>query len=298
NGFTNNGLIELTSINGPGSASLAVTAGTLVNAPGATINVNAGSGGTRQLDLELDNQASMTIGAATSLRHSGSGAVHRNGGTLDIGANLTLDLYSYPATGTFTNTGTITIAVGDTLRASYGALRYDGGTLSGAGTVALTSDTLYLGQSFSNSVVALVLNGATVNGPGTLTNSAGKTLVALASTINAPLVNQGLLLLHSYYNYLNGPLTTAAGSTLRVEGDYAASGPSYVTVANGFTNNGTIELTTINGASYASFSDTGGTLVNAAGATVNILAGSGGNRQIDVELNNQGTVSVSARTTM
>ena len=47
--------------------------------------------------------------------------------------------------------------------------------------------------------------------------------------------------MHSYYNYLNGSVTTAAGSVMRVEGDAA---PAYVVVANGFTNNGTLELTT------------------------------------------------------
>ena len=297
NGFTNNGLIELTSVNGAGPASLAVTTGKLVNAPGSVLNVIPGSGGTRQLDLELDNQGSMTIGAATSLRHSASGAAHRNSGTLDVGANLTLDLYSSPATGTFMNTGTISIAAGDSLKASYGAIHYDGGTLSGAGTVALTSDTLYLGQSFSNSVVSLVLNSATVNGPGTITNATSKTLVASGSTINAPLVNQGLLLLRNYYNNLNGTVTTAAGSTMRVEGDYNA-GPAYVTLATGFTNVGTLELTTINGPSFASFADTGGTLVNAAGATIDILGGTGGNCEFDVELDNKGTLSIAAPTTM
>src|SRR5207237_787468 len=83
----------------------------------------------------------------------------------------------------------------------------------------------------------------------------------------SPLDNQGTLTLHSYYNYLNGSVTTAAGSVMRVEGDAA---PAYVVVANGFTNNGTLELTTINGASYASFADPGGTLVNAAAGTISI----------------------------
>src|SRR5207248_3334458 len=144
---------------------------------------------------------------------------------------------------TFTNTGTITVAAGETLKVQYGEFRYDAGTLDGAGTVDFESSTFAIGsQGFSNAVTTLTLNGATVTGPGTLTNAAAKNLVVTVGTINAPLDNQGVLTLRGYTNTLNGALTTATGSKLRLEADATSSYYSYVTVGSGFTNKGTIEL--------------------------------------------------------
>ena len=118
-------------------------------------------------------------------------------------------------------------------------------------------------------------------------------LTAYYSTINVPLVNQGdLTLLGS--NNLTGPVTTTAGSILRVQGDDYAS---YATVANGFTNNGTLELTSVKGGQAAGLAVTTGTLINGPGAAINVLPGTGGARQMDVELNNMGSVNVAAATT-
>jgi hypothetical protein len=297
NGFINNGTIELTAINGTGTYStLSVTDGTLVNAAGAAINVLAGTGGVRQLDVELDNRGTVSIGQSTTMNRGGSN--HLNSGTVNLsGGGLTLYQYASPTQGSFTNTGTITVAAAETLKVSYGEFRYNSGTLSGAGIVAIESATLALGQGLSNAVTALSLNSATVNGPGTLTNALGKNLVAYYSTINAPLDNQGLLTLRATTT-LNGAVSTASGSTLRVEGD-AFCCAAYATVANGFTNNGTIELTAINGTgTYATLNVTNGTLVNSSGASINMLAGTGGQRELNAELNNQGTVTIGAPTAM
>src|SRR5262249_55180308 len=110
----------------------------------------------------------------------------------------------------------------------------------------------------------LTLYSSTVNGPGTLTNAAGNTLSMSSSTVNAnaPLVNQGTLWLTSSTvnapldnrgtlvaersNQINGSLTTAARSRIDVKGDDSERlhfpGNAYLTVANGFINNGTIAL--------------------------------------------------------
>jgi hypothetical protein len=64
-GFTNNGLIELTHAGvggGERPATLAVTTGTLVNAPDASINVlNGIGGGLRFLNAALDNRGTLTL---------------------------------------------------------------------------------------------------------------------------------------------------------------------------------------------------------------------------------------------
>ncbi|HEV8382119.1 MAG TPA: Ig-like domain-containing protein, partial [Gemmatimonadales bacterium] len=297
-GFTNNGTIELTTINGPGAGSLTVPNGTLVNARGASINVLAGTGGARQLDLQLDNQGSMNIGIATTLQRTVTGTAHVNTGTIDVNGNLTVYQAYTPATFTNSGTGTIMVAAGDTLKVSYGEFHYDAGTVGGAGTIAFESATFVVGnQGFNNATTDLVLNRATVGGPGVLTNVVGKTLIVNASTIIAPLDNQGLLTVQGY-SYLNGPLTTTPGSMLRLEADYSTYYFSYLTVESGFTNRGTIELTSINGAGSASLVVQTGTMVNAAGAALNVLAGTGGTRQLDLELDNQGAMTIGTATTL
>src|SRR5438552_13950047 len=67
NGFTNNGLIELSSSNGQIAPALHVSAGTLVNAVGAQINILAGTGGGRTLDAQLDNEGTLNLGADLAL---------------------------------------------------------------------------------------------------------------------------------------------------------------------------------------------------------------------------------------
>src|SRR6185503_17334303 len=139
-------------------------------------------------------------------------------------------------------------------------------------------------------------------GPGTLTNAASHTLTLYYSTIAAPLINQGTLL-SRYYSYITGPLTTAAASTIRVEGDYnCCGGYLYVNNGVGFTNNGTILLTAVNGTgsyAYLGVATTGiGTLTNAPGGVIISDPGTGGTRGLDAELINQGTVTVNQPLTM
>jgi hypothetical protein len=112
--------------------------------------------------------------------------------------------------------------------------------------------------------------------------------------VNAPLANAGLLLVHGSCT-LNGALTTVAGSTLRVEGSNNSNpNQGYLIVANGFTNNGTVELTDVAAGYGARLDVTSGTLVNAAGHVINSLAGASGPRSLNAELDNRGTLTVGA----
>src|SRR5204863_10029587 len=56
NGFTDSGVIELTSVVNAQSATLNVSACSLVHAPAAQINALAGTGGARTLGVQLDNR--------------------------------------------------------------------------------------------------------------------------------------------------------------------------------------------------------------------------------------------------
>src|SRR6185503_18759267 len=108
----------------------------------------------------------------------------------------------------FTNTGAINIANARTLTFNSGTLNQDiAGTIAGAGTLSLNSVTANLATNFSNSTTGLALNSTTVNGPGTLTNTAAHTLTLYYSTVAAPFINQGTLVMRGT-NYLTG----AAGS--------------------------------------------------------------------------------------
>ena len=82
-GFTNLGAIELTS---PGfGATFAVTSGTLVNAPGATITALAEGGGARTLTAAVDNQGTLSVSP-------GSASVFSINGSLTTSGTISLDL--------------------------------------------------------------------------------------------------------------------------------------------------------------------------------------------------------------
>jgi fibronectin-binding autotransporter adhesin len=291
NGFTNNGLIELTNINAGGQpATLTVSNGTLVNASGATITSLATAGGARTLSAQLDNQGTLALAQALTL--SRTSAVHQNSGTIALtGGDLTLNLNSGAAS--FTTSGTLTIGAGRTFGVTGGTFTHNGGTLSGTGTLAINGTAFNLTQPFSNSAVSFTPINSTINGSALLTNAAGQTLAITGSTINAPLDNQGLLFVSAgNAASVTGTLTTGSGSTIRLQSN-GSVGASTLVVANGFTNNGLIELTNINaGGQPANLTVNNGTLVNAPGATITSLATGGGARTVSAQLNNQGTLSL------
>src|SRR6185436_7442236 len=109
-----------------------------------------------------------------------------------------------------------------------------------------------------------------------------------------PITNQGVLRMLGT-TALNGAVTTTAGSTLRVLAMPTFSAAA-LTVANGFTNLGTLELADSSGNccfTSTALAVTSGTLTNAAGATIITPAGQVGNsRVLAAELNNQGTLTV------
>ena len=270
-GFTNAGTIDLTQINGanPDTATLAVTAGTLVNA--GTITSSVGTGGLRTLTAQVTNQ-----------------------GTIAVNQALTLTNTSF----TFDDTaGAISPAAGQTLSISSGTtLLGSATTLTGTGTVDL-GGTATLGVNSDLTLLAagaaLTFSGTvTVNGPGKLINQASLTLSG--DTVNTPLVNQGtLLVVAGTGSAINGALSNAAGGTLRVQSDNNA-GLATLTVAQGFTNAGTIDLTQINGGNpdTAALTVTAGTLVNTG--TISSSVGTGGNRTLTAQLDNQaaGTLTI------
>src|SRR5438093_1277418 len=85
-------------------------------------------------------------------------------------------------------------------------------------------------------------------GTGRLTGGAGRTLQLITITVRAALVLGQSLEFSRVLSRsaITGSLTTGAGSKLRMEGGnipIGGAGQATLTVANGFTNLGTIELT-------------------------------------------------------
>ncbi|MFI5311545.1 MAG: beta strand repeat-containing protein, partial [Gemmatimonadales bacterium] len=291
NGFTNNGAIELTVIIGiTYSSQLTVASGTLFNSPGATITSLGGNapGGTRTLAAQLNNQGTITAGTGAPLTITAISAVSTNSGTIDLSA-AGLTLQQGGTTPSFTNTGTITIGSGQTFFVQNGALNHNAGTLGGLGTLSLnavtagfvaaitpavfsmTSSTATISGAISTSTTATNLSGSTINGTGSITNTGGQTLTLNNSTINTALTNNGILVA-SGTSGLGGTLTTGATSTLRVGQVDGCCGLADLTVANGFTNNGAIELTVIVAIGYSTqLTVTSGTLVNASTGTITSL---------------------------
>ncbi len=314
-GFTNHGTIELTKAGDAiGGSGLTVASGTLVNAPDGTISSVAGSGGGRTLTAQLDNQGTVSLGLGLAIDRSS--ADHTNSGTINVtGGNLTLTQTG--TTPSITNTGTVTVAAGRTWAITGGsftqvaAATLDGGgamTLSNMnpavfgsafslGALSLTTTIASFATDISTETLALSLTNSTLNGPGTLTNVAGRTLpLSQPNTINTAVTNAGTLQLgvapFSSNSTITGAFTTVGGSLVRVTA--MTSSNSTLTVSNGFTNHGTIELTKAGDAiGTAILVVTTGTLVNAPDGTISTVVGSGGGRTLAAQLDNQGTVSIS-----
>src|SRR5262249_36496706 len=89
----------------------------------------------------------------------------------------------------------------------------------------------------------------------------------------------------------SGSFTTTADATLTVQADGFFSN-ALLTVSQGFTNFGLIELTCVNAATQARLDVTSGTLVNAGGGTIPSSVAAGGGRQLNAAPANQGTLKV------
>jgi hypothetical protein len=287
NGFTNNGLIEFTSANGTFNATLTVTAGTLVNAESGTIRTLPGTGGNRTLAAQISNEGLIDVEQPLTLNKAE--ADHLNfGGTLDLTtANLTV--IQTGETPTFTNNGSILLGVNRTFTVTGGEVNTLGGTISGdaSSTLSVSNATL----SFTPLVVTvpLTLTNTIVLG-GAVSIPSGATLTLLHGAVSDDITVEagGVLLTHGSV-FLTGALTQ--NGTLRVRGQ-SNGGNAALTVADGFTNAGLIELTSVAGGLNANLTVTNGILTNAEGATIHALPGTGGSRSLTAQIDNQGTIDV------
>ena len=149
---------------------------------------------------------------------------------------------------------------------------------------AVKSITVNSGASLTVGSVALTLTvgAGGISNSGTL-NLNGTALLGALNNLGTT-VTQGS-------TQLNGAVTTGAGSTLVAQGINTFGG-ALLTVANGFTNNGAIQLTDLVAGYGATLTITSGVLTNAPGASIASLAGFNGPRGITGIFDNQGTIAV------
>lgn len=190
-----------------------------------------------------------------------------NQGQVQINAPLIFN----KANGVYTNSGIWVVAAGQTLSITggYQVFTQNSGTLSAEGELVLRSATFNY-------------NGGDIAGSG---------VVLTATALNiGPASGAGLLTLRGTCT-LSG--NVGAAQTLWVNGS-TTGGSGYLRATAGFTNTGTIRLQSSGGVFAANVLLTSGTLVNTGLIEVN--AGTGGQRQLTFNLDNQGTLAINTPT--
>jgi filamentous hemagglutinin family protein len=245
-------------------AALSLTGGTF-SASGTLLNngtLTKATGGVTTLSALLTNNGDLNINAGT-LRVSGG--LNQAAGNVSIGSGATLHFPS--GTSSTWNGGSLTQAALSSL-------------------VLLDNATLTLNGDVTNSGTWQTQFTANLAGTGTLTNTGKLNLYAnflsfTPAVISANIVNQGVLETRDAIQ-INGAFSNAVGATM-LNNDAA------VTVANGFTNAGTLELYSDLAELPPSFTVASGTLTNTG--TIITTGSVNQDQPLAAQLNNQGTIT-------
>lgn len=318
NGFANDGsLLLTTTINT--TAELTVTNGTLTNNATGLVHFQAGIGG-RTFNGDLANDGSVTIddtttfnksggsytnnaqftinsGGGSSLTISGGGTFEQAGGTLDVTGTLNLNEASTlnMTGGMLDLTGNLSRNTSTTINLLTGGTLNIDGNITGGGTLTQDGGTLnYTSGQFSGDTIS----GGTyryLGGEITGTPRLSGATLEIGPTAIDPVefqISQGQSTLVLANDIL------AAEQKLTIRPTSSGLGGARLTSAEGFTNNGTIELRgyILSAATaVARLQITDGTLVNGPTGLIDFaLASSSHLRQIAGNFTNNGTVLVNA----
>ncbi len=275
-----------------------------VTAPaGSTFRVLGGTFNSTLFTTGFTNDG--TIELTTTTNSAASASVVVQSGTLTnpvggliaarLGAGASIRRIQMSTGVAFVNAGAILVETGATLQlVTLSPFTWQGGTVSGGGILDLPTLSIAAGATLTTPADAtLLLDADGVNGPGTFVIPAGRTQL-FNSILTAPIDIQGVAVVTS--TQFNGPVTTAAGSTLRLQNRNGNLGNLTTT---GFTNNGLIEFAssnvglTVPGGTGA-FTNAPGGVITFLGSGVNFSAsGSAAN-----SFTNQGTINVIASGTI
>lgn len=292
NGFTNEGTIILSNIAGNWTGNLAVQTGTLVNQ--GTIIVDGVGTGVSVLAAEVDNSG--TIQASRHLRIEKASVVHRNSGEI-IASDGSVTIAQTGETAAFIHSGSIIISPPQSLAVSGGTVyfqsndvRGDGVNLFGqAASLSFTNTTLNLTPDFTSTDINISLNNAVVRGPGVLTTTAGRSLTMSPGIIAADFINHGTVLVLRDSQIESDHFVNEPTGVVSVVGN-GQIGNVTLTVSNGFSSHGVIQLTSNAGnwAGHLTVSD--GVLINEG--TIETVGTGTGTRNLVAALNNRGMIRV------
>jgi hypothetical protein len=186
-GFVNSGLITLESINGGLSSNLFVQAGVLENASTGEILINAGTGGDRTLEAELDNRGTFSVTTSDNkfiaigkagANHTSSGSFTVNGTELDYVAIIGDSFTNLPG-GIFAGVGTVDV------QGIPGGLSSEGFLRPGAspGTLQLIGDY----AQTAGGTLEIELGGAPASGSFDVLSVSGT--ATLAGAINVTTID-------------------------------------------------------------------------------------------------------------
>ncbi|MFN3236330.1 MAG: tandem-95 repeat protein [Pseudomonadales bacterium] len=293
------GLIEIRGTSAASAVSL-TTSTAFSNVAGATIELDNLFSSSRTVELTmsavtLTNDGTIvtnnTNGPATTNTFNVNGDVVNNG-TIDVNESVNF------GGGTLDNsTGSVAIATGETLNYSGSNLTLgSAASLTGDGTFEVSGPLITLTAAFNYSATQPIfdLSGfLTIQGAGSLDIQSGATFTLTNDTVTTPLSNAGNLFIEELTTTLNGTLTANTG-TIAVRGTPANSSTT-LTVANGFTNAGTILLDNLFSSTRTlDLNVSAGTLTNDVAGTIATAnsGGGGGTYTIDAEIVNEGLVDI------
>jgi hypothetical protein len=270
-GLRNDGRIWLESANFGYESSLHVTSGTLVNAPGAVIDVNAGTGGARVLEAGLLNQGTFNANATMSLGRAG--ATIENQATIHTAQGQTVTVQGDNLV--FTQTSGALNADGPfNLGGNRQVFNLNGGTLTLANGMDVVGSTFNFNSGQAAGVITFV-NGTLHRTPAA----------------NSPMQ----FIFSGSQSTWTGDI--ASGQDFWIRGDSRGSHTS-MTVSNGFRNDGHLRLESMNAGYESSLHVPTGTVVNGPAGVIDVNPGTGGIRVLDASLLNQGVVNANMSTTL
>jgi len=188
-----------------------------------------------------------------------------NNGTINVNTDVSLNRTS----AVYTNNAAFNVAPGATVTYGGGGTPHftqAGGTLSNEGAFVVGKRFDFAGGQITGDAVVLEHN----------------------SELNITATGAGAFELHGTVDCTGD---VASGQSLTVVGGYAGSS-GRLDANDGFTNSGTITLTSQSDSHGATLFIGSGTLTNNAGGIINVNTGDGGSRALTASLANNGTINV------
>jgi hypothetical protein len=279
-GFTNDGSILVTGTSS-GTTYLTVTTGTLTNSATGLIHFQVGGGG-RTFTGDLANNGTVTVDRATTLNKVSGQYTNNNLFTVNNPLTVSNAGTFNQAAGTLDVNSTFSLTGASALNLNGGALNMDGNIMLSDGIFTQNGGALNYTSGSINSGLYRYLGG-TITGTPMLTS---------ATLEIGPAATDPVTFLMSNSNGLASDVH--AGQTLSVQNN-TTSGTHGLTSASGFTNDGSILVTsTSSGTTFLTL--TTGTLTNSPTGLLHYQAG-GGSRTFTGDLVNNGTVQVDRSTT-